>query len=154
MTKCRVPVLWPYRSLPKTSVGYFPSKYPPGVLWYGLVAFHRSSDRWSVWSIWSIPTWWPGSARQGRSTPDLYDLAHVWIICVMYIQHVFRGLDLHYAGPAPPLTAAGEELDDLHHVRSVKSGIYRDGTFTPKRFWRTELLIFWDPTCLCYEVIR
>ena len=31
----------------------------------------------------------------------------------MYIQHVFRRLDLYYAGPAPPLTAAGEELDDL-----------------------------------------
>ena len=28
---------------------------------------------------------------------------------------MFPGLDLYYADPAQPLTAAGEELDDLDH---------------------------------------
>ena len=31
------------------------------------------------------------------------------------IQHMFPGLDLHYAHPAQPLTRAGEELHDLDH---------------------------------------
>ena len=48
--------------------------------------------------------------------PILYDL-FIHSSCLNnlheYIQHVFRRLDLYYAGPAPPLTAAGEELDDL-----------------------------------------
>ena len=30
-------------------------------------------------------------------------------ICVIY--RAFRGLDLYYADPAQPITAAGEELD-------------------------------------------
>ena len=35
------------------------------------------------------------------------------VLCM--IQHMFPGLDLYYADPAQPLTAAGEELDDLDH---------------------------------------
>ena len=31
------------------------------------------------------------------------------------LTHLYRGLDLYYAGAAQPLTTAGEELDDLHH---------------------------------------
>ena len=57
LPKRRVPVLGPYRSLPKTSVGYFPSKKKKTV-YFGTasVAFQSSSDIWSVWSVWYIPT--------------------------------------------------------------------------------------------------
>ena len=48
---------------------------------------------------------------------DLYDLAHVagWEPYNPHdlLGHAFRGLDLYYADPTPPLTKAGGELDDL-----------------------------------------
>ena len=34
---------------------------------------------------------------------------------VYMTQHMLSGLDLYFAGPAHPLTTAGEELDHLDH---------------------------------------
>ena len=41
----------------------------------------------------------------------------------MTYEHMFPGLDPYYAGPAQPLTTAGEELDDLDHDLSDLSEV-------------------------------
>ena len=40
------------------------------------------------------------------------------------LTHLYRGLDLYYAGAAQPLTTAGEELDGLDHDLSDLSVLH------------------------------
>ena len=50
----------------------------------------------------------------------------------MTYEHMFPGLDPYYAGPAQPLTTAGEELDDLDHDLSDLSEVCTFFPLSPK----------------------